>query len=130
GYTGAADFQSPDRLHSYHLAVGTPILKDGLPFLLDWSQSATTLSAQINEIYRALIATYAPALVSNSPDCRSERKCSWGGLPNIGFIRLPELRLTLWFDDIQSPQPGQSTIGRIELIAPTIYNDVTDVANW
>jgi hypothetical protein len=81
GYVGSMDFKSRDGKHTYSMPVGTPILKDGMPYPpLQWSVAgypfgrSPAMNASVNEFYDALIATFAPGLPS-VPDCAQAGTC-------------------------------------------------------
>ena len=71
GYAGTLDFQGAS--HTYKIEVGNQIQRDGAPITLDWSNT-TTLDATADEIYRALMGSFAPSFALESRSVRHERR--------------------------------------------------------
>jgi streptogramin lyase len=75
GYTGTLSFTS--RIagaygsHTYVLGLHT-LQRDGAPFAIDWTNQ-TSVEAAVNELYDALLATYAHTFPSS--DCIASREC-------------------------------------------------------
>jgi hypothetical protein len=73
GYTGVMTFQSFNKHHTYTLGFGVPITKDGKPYLINWNDysgkagdlgddtevCSTGVGCSVNELFRAMMATYA-----------------------------------------------------------------------
>jgi len=76
GYTGLMTFQSFNKHHTYTLGFGVPITKDGKPYLINWNDytgkagdlgddtqdCSQGVGCSVNEIFRAMMATYAPKI--------------------------------------------------------------------
>jgi hypothetical protein len=111
GYTGKLDFTSrptsvsdpaspnPFGQHTYSVGIGTPILRDGLPWELDW----TNLDGQSTELFDALMFTFAPAEGGEQTNCRGARKClarvdgvsgrgSFGARPIHAYFDVPDAK--------------------------------------
>jgi hypothetical protein len=77
-YTGGIDFKSrPGGAfgdHTYAMRLGTPILRDGQPFVLDWNDSAH-LAVTATELSDALVFTFAPELPPVASDCVASHRC-------------------------------------------------------
>ena len=87
GYLGELDATSRDGKHKFVIKVdGTPLQKDGAPFLLDWNSTdpipgdATIpghdngkIGEQLNELYDAMAATYTA--LPAEPDCIASGHC-------------------------------------------------------
>jgi hypothetical protein len=83
GYQGKLEFNSrktslsdptqpnPFGQHTYSIGVGTPIMRDGAVFELDWFN----IDRQATELYDALMATFAPELPSTQDNCKREQSC-------------------------------------------------------
>jgi len=109
GYVGAMSFTSRDGKHNYSVPVITsPILKDGANFELSWGSSMfnqdPAFNMQLNELYDALIATYAPGLPSNS-NCQGSGSCIVGNFGAIAYMFFPALGVGWWIANIQGGQP-------------------------
>jgi hypothetical protein len=86
GYKGTLDFKSratslenpgapnPFGQHTYSVGVDTPILRDGQPWPINWTDF-TSLDPQMTEMFDALMATFAPELPSTQKNCRAEGSC-------------------------------------------------------
>jgi hypothetical protein len=73
GYTGLMTFKSFNGHHTYTLGFGVPITKDGKPYLINWTDytgkagdlgddnedCSQGIGCSVNELFRALMATYA-----------------------------------------------------------------------
>lgn len=76
GYTGLMSFHSFNGHHKYTLGFGVPITKDGKPYLINWNDytgkagdlgddnqdCSEGVGCSVNEIFRAMMATYAPII--------------------------------------------------------------------
>jgi hypothetical protein len=95
GYEGSVDFQSRPGgnfgTHTYSIKVGSPILRDGIPFVIDWSNSATA-----TELNDALAFTFAPALNPDDIDCKKSQRCMFAVTddePNAGIYGSRDVHL-------------------------------------
>lgn len=100
GYRGTLDFKSrkhglnengfedetkanPFGEHTYSIAIGLQILKDGRPHEIDWNTECDGNSTpqskcwqvQLTEFYDGLMATFDPGLPSTQANCVAEQKC-------------------------------------------------------
>ncbi|HEX8789916.1 MAG TPA: hypothetical protein VF765_03120 [Polyangiaceae bacterium] len=76
GYTGLMTFKSQSGHHTYTLGFGFPITKDGKPYLINWNDytgkagdsgddnqdCSQGVGCSVNELFRAMMATYAPKI--------------------------------------------------------------------
>lgn len=86
GYEGKLDFKSrptalgdaskpnPFGQHTYSIGVSTPILRDGKPWGLSWSD-ASAWDSQSTELFDALMYTFAPELKSTQTSCNNTQLC-------------------------------------------------------
>jgi hypothetical protein len=121
GYLGSATFASPNGLHGYAIPVGQPITRDGAVFALDWTgNNGQTFESQADELYRALIHTFAPTIPQAAPGvtCLAAKTCLKGLFGNTGYFDIPALGLTLFVDDVTLPPPGPSAPTEIALSLP------------
>lgn len=99
GYTGLMTFKSFNGHHTYTLGFGVPITKDGSPYLINWNDPtgkasdvgddtedcSSGIGCSVNEIFRAMMATYATAVgytwtasddqTEQSTGCVADGKC-------------------------------------------------------
>jgi hypothetical protein len=102
GYLGAMDFKSRDGRQSYHLTIGNPIQKNGEKFPLDWTATDATFPAEVDELYLAMMATYAPSLPSKA-GCLVTGSCITGSFGDAAYLYIPVLGWGLWVDNIHDP---------------------------
>ncbi len=128
GYRGTIDFVSrpsalgdstkpnPFGSHRYTIAVGAPILRDGLPFPLDWKASCAGASPpacfekRATELFDALMYTFAPGLPSTQGSCVAEGMCvaksdATGG----GVFGARPLEIYLHVPRVDADEPAAST---------------------
>lgn len=101
GYEGTLQFHSPDGSASYTIAVNAQIKKNGQPFSLDVGWTGAGFDAEIDELYRGLIATFAPSVPLDpaGTTCVSTGKCSVQRFqPNAG-LWVDAVGFSLWVDD-------------------------------
>lgn len=72
GYTGAIT-TSADAA-AYTVRIGEPIARAGVPVSADWT--STTSDVELDAIYRALLRTFAPALVAGEGSCVASGRCA------------------------------------------------------
>jgi hypothetical protein len=81
GYTGALTFHSDDNAHTYVIALGRPVTRDGAPVSL----ALDPKDPEVIAIYRGLTATFAP-------DTAPATTCEY---PACGVTELPTDEATL-----------------------------------
>lgn len=112
GYLGTMDFKSKDGRHSYQLAVSTQIQKDALPFALHWTDPPR-FAAEADELFLALMATYAPGLPAQA-GCLASGRCIRGSFGDGAYFYVPALGWAIWIDNQNAPQPTPSIPTRID----------------
>jgi hypothetical protein len=125
GYTGAVDFASPNHTHTYRAQIGAPVTRDGQLFPLDWRGPGPSWPA-MDELYRALMATFAPGVPpeSSTIQCTDidsthpKYRCVTGSFGVTAYMYFPEIGFAIWFPDNTAPQPAASTPDRIDVDAP------------
>jgi hypothetical protein len=115
GYLGALDFISADGTHAYQIAIDVPVIKDGEPFQIDWSD-ATLFDAEVDELYRALSATFTPgAPEAPGTTCIQSGDCTSGTFGDVGFVYFKTIGIGVWVDSVSQPQPTPSTPNRLDI---------------
>jgi hypothetical protein len=115
GYIGTVDAKSRDGAHTFTFPVSTRVSKDGQPYTINWAFPAdANFTAQLNEMYDALIATYAPAL-PQADNCVSSGACITGNFGDVAYIYIPALGLGFWVDNFHAAQPVPSTFNRVDM---------------
>src|SRR5579883_1272388 len=117
GYQGTMNFHSIDNKHQYVLGIQTQITKDGQPFTLDWvGNGGKNFIAPADELYRALMATYAPALPVSPPGvtCFDTGRCIKGSFGDVAYFYIPPIGWALWIDNQNAPQPTPSIPTRLD----------------
>lgn len=118
GYTGALGFKSPSGGSSYSIAPYTQIQKDGQPFMLEKGWSGTAFESEVDELYRGIVATFAPSVPLDPPGttCVATKKCVVGQPNNqLGFVFIDALGFAFWVTDFTSAQPAPSTPTRLDV---------------
>ena len=117
GYLGRLDSKSPGGADSYSIAIGSQISKSGKPFVLDWND-VNLFPGEADELYRALIATYAPAIPQDAQGvtCLSTKKCIKGSFGNVAYFYVKALGFALWVNDVNAAQPVPSIPTRLDVI--------------
>lgn len=83
GYVGTLSFKSPDQLQSYTIGIYTTIQKNGQPYTLESGWTGATFEAEIDELSRGLIATFAPQVPqARRALCRASAR--WGSSEQLG----------------------------------------------
>ncbi len=124
GYLGVMNFHSADNAHTYQIGVSVQIQKDGQPFTYDLQDGQdTAFHAQTNEIYRALMATYQPALPPDAPtsDCLVNGHCISGSFGDAAYLYIPAMGWAIWIDNRTAPQPVPSIPTRMDLDMVKIF---------
>ncbi len=124
-YAGAIDFASSGRQHTYRVAIGEQLTRDGAPFVLDWSSPSHLLA--IDEILGAMMATFTPnEPLPPSPICTwtmspspSTKHCILGSYGNTAYFHFPLVGVAVFINDKSAAQPGPSTPVRIDLSGPS-----------
>ena len=114
GYSGALALTGADGA-GYVIRVGAPITKDGAPFVLSWSDGGS--AGAVDELYRALLATFAPAAPASAGSCVATGECVLGAEGDAGWVTFARLGTTLWVASTTAAQPGPSTPSRIDQYA-------------
>jgi hypothetical protein len=113
GYLGTLDMTSRDGAHTYSIPIQLQMSKDGAGFKLDWLDPVL-FPQEVNELYDAALATYAPGLPPD-PDCFGSGACITGNFGDVAYIYWPALGTGIWVDNQNAPQPTPSIITRIDL---------------
>ena len=113
GYLGTLDMTSRDKAHTYKVPIQTPMTKDGAPYVIDWN-TASKFTAEGNELYDALAATYAPGLPPDA-NCFATGACITGNFGDIHYLYMPALGLALWIASANAGPVVASTFNRIDL---------------
>jgi hypothetical protein len=112
GYLGQMTAKSRDGAHTYTLQLGLPLMKDGQPFLIDWS-SVGAADPGITEFYNAMMNTFAADVgipfPADEDSCTSTGHCLNTG-PNggDGIFGIRPMGFYVQFHSLIA-QPGQST---------------------
>jgi hypothetical protein len=119
GYTGVLVTNAyPDHtgaMHSYTLAIGDVIRRDGIPFKIQWAD-AQTRAVQLTDIFNATMATYAPAAGApfDTATCVSDTNCTAPGTVSVcectHTIDPTTMMPTADCDATKSPTGGQCGI--------------------
>jgi hypothetical protein len=119
GYVGTLAMTSRDGTHVYSISLDVEITKDGLPYPLDWMNDITnpTLAAEVDELYDALLATYAPGMPADT-ECTISTACVIGDFGDTGFVRFNPLDFGFEVVSISQAQPAPSTVSNIQLYLP------------
>jgi hypothetical protein len=113
GYLGTMEAMSRDKSTKYSVPIYSQILKDGKPMTIDWNQP-DKFSAEINEIYDAMIATFAPGLPPD-PDCVGSGACIVGNFGDVAYFGFSALGTFLWVDNKNAAQPTPSIFTRVDM---------------
>ena len=112
------------REHVYEVPIGTPIVKDGEPYPpLDWDEpgygfgQSPLFDQQIDELYDALTATFAPGLPVD-PDCLQSGACIAGSFGQVAYMFFPELRIGMSVASYTAGVPVTNTIVQMQMFAP------------
>ena len=112
GYLGTINLTSRDKKHLYTIPISTQIQKDGAQFDLHWATNKNFLD-EANELYDALIATFAPGFPPDN-DCQSSRRCIIGSFGDVAYFFVPALGSALWIPNRNAAQPAPSILNRID----------------
>jgi len=133
GYTGTLTFKSADAQSTYVVTINEQITKNGQPFAVvgaisdagadvdagDGGEGGATIgTAEADELYRALVSTFAPTVPLDpaGTSCVSTHKCTLGGgdgTTTLGYVFFPVLGLALWFDLPPNPSVGRIDLNRV-----------------
>lgn len=121
GYTGTMNLTSRDGKNQFVVPVNSQITKNGQPYTLDWAPSASgglalnkAAVSEINELYDALTATYAPGLPQD-PACTQSGSCIAGNFGDIAYMYFPALGVGWWIASLSATQPTPSIFNRIDM---------------
>jgi hypothetical protein len=89
------------------MPVYAPITKNGSSFTLDTGWSGAGFEAEVDELYRGLIATFAPNIPLDPAGvtCTSTQKCVVATYGNVGYVFVPSLGFAWWVQNINA-QPN------------------------
>ncbi len=129
GYSGKLTWHSADLVHTYVAAIGSPILKDGAPFPVDWADTAQ-VDIELTELYNGMVATFATG-IPQSLNCAVDGGCLVydDGIDPATFGVRP-LHFNFVFGDAGDGGPGQSTLTGVYNFAPVSWNDFTQTSLW
>jgi hypothetical protein len=117
GYVGKLKFKSADGMHNYVIQIGSPIYRDGKSMTLDWvSNGGQTFIAVADEIYRGMMATFAPAVPAEDPGvtCFDTGACTKGNFGDAAFFGVQPLGWFFGVDSQSAPQPTPSIVSNID----------------
>lgn len=118
GYLGTMNMKSRDGSHAYIVQVNSPILRDGKPMIFDWTgNSGKNFNPAGDELYRALMATYAPGLPVDPQGitCFDTGHCIKGAFGDIAYFYVPAIGWAFWVPSISAGQPIPSTPNRLDM---------------
>jgi hypothetical protein len=118
GYFGTMNFTSRDGTDKFIMPVGVLPTKNGASYYFDWDDPAfkndPMFDKEINEIYDALTATYAPALPPD-PDCQGSGACIVTAFGDAAGMYFPALGVFLVVASTVVGQPTASTVVQFTL---------------
>jgi hypothetical protein len=120
GTIGTLTAKSPDGAHTYTLGIAVQIQKDGSAFTLKsgWSATDATFAGQVDELYRALVHTYAPTvtLPAAGTTCIVDKTCVVGAFgADIGYVFVKSLGFSFWVDNRAAADPVPSIPTRFDV---------------
>src|SRR5262249_22968588 len=95
--------------HTYSIAVGEPIRRDGAAWALDWDN----IKPQATEMYDALMYTFAPELKGDQNDCKGAQTCRAIVQGDVGGFGARPLGIYFIVPNVHLPQPAASTPNQI-----------------
>ncbi|MFO0661992.1 MAG: hypothetical protein U0165_19495 [Polyangiaceae bacterium] len=113
GYLGTLDATSRDGQDHFKIPIGSRIQKNGIDYTIDWNDPVK-FNNEVNEIYDAVLATYAPGFAKD-PDCIGTGACISGDFGDIAFFGFGPLGAFFWIDNKNAPQPTPSIFTRFDL---------------
>ena len=118
GYVGKLSFKSADATNSYSIMINEPIMKNSTALTLDWTNT-TALAATADELYRALLATFAPSLSVSATNCQTSGDCAINTFSDgSGYVYYPRLAFAFRVQSTTAAQPTPSTVYFIDLYTP------------
>jgi hypothetical protein len=120
GYNGAITFHGPNGVATYVIPMNAPIQKDNSNFALDTGWSGQSFDNEVDELYRGLIATFAPNLAQDAQGttCVSTGKCLVASGGGGGGVYIPSIGFAFWSSSVNAAQPGPSTMDRMDVYRP------------
>ncbi len=112
GYQGTVELTSRDKAHRYSIPISSQVQKDGNNWELHWAPNKNFLD-EANELYDALIATFAPGFPADT-DCQASRRCIVGSFGDVAYFYVPALGSALWVPNRNAAQPAPSILNRID----------------
>ena len=105
GYLGTMNFTSPDGAHNYVMQLGQAIKKDGQNFTIRWLDK-NGLREDAQELYLAMMHTYAPALPTGSGYCMDSGMCISGNFSHqVAYLWVSPIGIALWVDNESATDP-------------------------
>jgi hypothetical protein len=118
GYVGTIDMKSRDGKDSFSITCNNEqSTKNGNGYTINWpldAGSAALFDAEVNELYDALTATYAPGLPQDL-DCINSGACIHGAFGDVAYMFFPALGTGFWVASQSQPQPVPSIFNRIDM---------------
>ncbi len=112
GYLGTIALTSRDKKHNYTVPIASQVQKDGVNWELHWSTTKNFLD-EANELYDAMIATFAPGFPQDT-DCQASRRCIIGSFGDVAYFFIPALGSAMWIPNRNAAQPAPSILNRID----------------
>jgi hypothetical protein len=113
GYLGTVDATSRDGKHKFTIPIYSQVQKDGAAYTIDWNNPAK-FSVEVNEIYDACTATFAPGLPKD-PDCTQSGACISGAFGDVAYFGFAPLGIFFWVDNKNAAQPTPSIFTRMDM---------------
>jgi hypothetical protein len=115
GYVGEMTFHSPDASHSYVVQIDHELTKDGQLFALDWQ--STGFDAEMDELYRAMLATYSPTTPQPAMGtlCTTTGECTTKTFGSLGYVYFKSLGAAIWVANVLTGPPTSSVPSRIDI---------------
>jgi hypothetical protein len=100
--------------HTYQIPVGTQMLKDSMPWAIDWAAPKNATDWR-NELTSALTCQFQPTLAT-SVDCNSTGACVQGSFGDEAYIAISPLGfLSFYVANQYAAQPVPSIMGAIQM---------------
>jgi hypothetical protein len=100
--------------HTYQIPLGTQLLKDSMPWDIDWAAPKTSTDWR-NELTSALTCQFQPTLAT-SADCNSTGACVQGSFGDEAYIAVSPLGfLSFYIANQYAAQPVPSIMGAIQM---------------
>ncbi len=116
GYVGNLSFAATGGAPSYVIAINSSITKEGADFPLYWTDT-TQFPVQVDELYRALMVTFAPSKPVDATNCLNH-DCVSGRFGDVGYILFQSVGISLWTPNLNQPAP---VIDRVDVFKPNYF---------